>query len=96
MRSLCSFVARIVVPNMDDTTQARIRRFHLTPGHCLLALLAVELLLFLSQSFRWLPEGWPVLLAVAAVALDTLFFPFFRPPIFLSNLGPAWFLATEK
>ena len=37
------------------------RRFHLTPGHCLLALLAVEFLLFLSQWFRWLPKGWPVL-----------------------------------
>ena len=44
------------------------RCFHLTPGHCLLALLAVEGLLFLSQWFRWLPKGWPLLIAVAAVA----------------------------
>ena len=45
------------------------RHFHLTPGHCLLALLAVEFLLFLSQWFRWLPKGWPVLIAVAAVCV---------------------------
>ena len=57
---------------MDDTTPPRLRRFHLTPGHCLLALLAVEFLLFLSQWFRWLPKGWPVLIAVAAVGLVVL------------------------
>jgi hypothetical protein len=43
------------------------RRFFFKPGHCLLALLAVEFLLFLAQRFRWPPKGWPVLLAVAAV-----------------------------
>ncbi len=47
-------------------------RFRLTPGHCLLALLAVEFLLFLSQWFRWLPKGWPVLIAVAAVGVVML------------------------
>ena len=53
-------------------TDRHTRRFHLTPGHCLLALLAVEFLLFLSQWFRWLPKGWPVLIAVAAVGVVML------------------------
>jgi hypothetical protein len=48
------------------------RRFRLTPGHCLLALLAVEFLLFLSQWFRWLPKGWPVLIAIASVGVVVL------------------------
>ncbi|MGO9113208.1 MAG: hypothetical protein ACLP9L_28575 [Thermoguttaceae bacterium] len=56
---------------MDETAQARVR-FHFTPGHCLAALPAVEFLLFLSQWFRWLPKGWPVLTAVAAVGLVVL------------------------
>ena len=55
---------------MGDTPRAR--RFHVTPGRCLLALLAVEFLLFLSQWFRWLPKGWPVLIAVAAVGVVVL------------------------
>ena len=54
------------------TTPFFPRRFHVTPGHCLLALLAVEFLLFLSQWFRWLPKGWPVLIAVAAVGVVML------------------------
>ena len=57
---------------MDDTTQAQPRRSHLTPGRCLLTLLAVEFLLFLSQWLRWLPKGWPVLIAVAAVGMVVL------------------------
>ena len=48
------------------------RRFRLTPGHCLLVLLALEFLLFLSQWFRWLPKGWPVLIAVATVVVVVL------------------------
>ncbi len=48
------------------------RRFHLTPGHCLLALLAIDFLLFLSQWCCWLPKAWPVLIAVAAVGLVML------------------------
>ncbi len=47
-------------------------RFRLTPGHCLLAPLAVEFLLFLSQWFRWLPKGWPVLIAIASVGVVVL------------------------
>lgn len=57
---------------MDDTTQARLHRFRPTPGRCLLALLVVEFLLFLSQWFRWLPKGWPVLIAVASVVVVVL------------------------
>jgi hypothetical protein len=48
------------------------RRFRLTPGHCLAALLAVEGLLFLAEQFRWLPKRWPVLTAVVAVGVATL------------------------
>ena len=48
------------------------RRFRLTPGHCLLVLLALEFLLFLSQWFRWLPKGWPVLIAIATVVVVVL------------------------
>jgi len=54
------------------TFEPQPRRLHPKPGHCLLALLAVEFLLFLSQWFRWLPKGWPVLIAVAAVGVAML------------------------
>ena len=37
---------------MDDTTQARIRWFHLTPGRVVIGLLAVEVLLWLSETDR--------------------------------------------
>ena len=55
-----------IMAGIDSTTNSRL--FHLTLGHCLTALLAIEFLLFLSQWFRWLPKGWPVLIAVASVA----------------------------
>ena len=48
------------------------RRFRLTPGHCLLALLVIEPLLFLVDWLRWLPKGYAVLIAVAAVAVAVL------------------------
>ena len=48
------------------------RRFHLTPGHRLAALLAIDGLLFLSQWFRWLPKGWPVLIAISSVPVVML------------------------
>jgi hypothetical protein len=57
---------------MDMPTTDPQRCFRLTPGHCLLALLAVEFLLFLSQLFRWLPKGWPVLIAIASVGAVVL------------------------
>ena len=57
------------MPTADPQTR---RWFHLTPGHFVLALLAVEFLLFLSQRFRWLPKGWPVLIAVASVGAFVL------------------------
>ncbi len=41
---------------MTDTTQARVRWFHITPGRFVLALLAVEVLLRLSERVGWL--GW--------------------------------------
>jgi hypothetical protein len=44
-------------------------RFRPSPGHCLFALLAVEGLLFLVDWFRWLPKGWPVLIAIATVGV---------------------------
>ena len=39
------------------TTDPSIHRFRLTPGHCLLALLAVEFLLFLSSGFAGSPRA---------------------------------------
>lgn len=46
------------------------RWFHLTPDLAVLALLAVEVLLWLSERFDWLPwhKAYAVLTAVAAVA----------------------------
>ena len=41
---------------MDATSQARPRWFHPTPGRFVLVLLAVEVLLWLSDRFGWL--GW--------------------------------------
>ena len=52
---------------MIDTTQARARWFHLTPGHVVIGLLAVEVLLFLAEQCRWIPKIWPALIAIAIV-----------------------------
>ena len=59
---------------MDDTTQARVRWFHLTPGRFVLLLLAVEVLLWLSDRFGWLGwhKGYAVLTAVAMVGVGML------------------------
>ncbi len=48
------------------------RWFHPTPGRFAIGLLAVEVLLWLSDRFRWLPKGWPALIAVAAVGVVVL------------------------
>ena len=49
----------------------KARWYHPTPDRLVLALLAVECLLWLSERFQWLPfnrhKGWTVLIAVAAV-----------------------------
>ena len=60
--------------SMDDTTQARARWFHLTPGRFVLALLAVEVLLWLSDRFGWLAwhKGYAVLVAVAVVGVAAI------------------------
>ena len=60
--------------SMDDTTQARVRWFHLTPGRFVLALLAVEVLLWLSERFGWLGwhKGYAVLTGVAVVGVAML------------------------
>jgi len=57
---------------MDATT--RTRWFHLTPGRFVLALLAVEVLLWLSETFGWLPwhKGYAVLTCVVAVGVAFL------------------------
>ena len=44
------------------------RWFLLTPGRLLAVLLAVEGFLWLSERFQWMSKGWPVVVAVAAVA----------------------------
>ncbi len=43
------------------------RWFVPTPGHLLVALLAVEGFLFLAERCRWMSKGWPVVMAVASV-----------------------------
>ena len=60
-----------IMTSMDNTTQARIRWFHLTPGRVVIALLAVEALLWLSDRFQWPTwhKGYAVLIAVASVAV---------------------------
>ena len=59
---------------MDDTTQTQPRRFHLTPGRFVIGLLAVEVLLWLSERFGWLGwhKGYAVLTAVACVGVAML------------------------
>ena len=58
--------------SMDATTQTRW--FHLTPGRFVLALLAVQLLLWLSDRLGWLGwhKGYAVLTGVAVVGLAML------------------------
>ena len=57
--------------SMDATTQARVRWFHLTPGRFVSALLAVEVLLWLSERFGWLGwhKGYAVLTCVAVAGV---------------------------
>jgi hypothetical protein len=59
---------------MNDPTQARVRRFHLTPGRFVLLLLAAEVLLWLSERFGWLGwhKGYAVLTCVAVVGVAVL------------------------
>jgi hypothetical protein len=56
---------------MDATTQARVRWYRLTPGRFLIGLLAVELLLWLSDRFGRLPwhKGYAVLTCVAVAGV---------------------------
>ena len=56
---------------MDATTQPRTRWFHLTPGRFVVALLAVEVLLWLSERFGWLGwhKGYAVVTDAAAVGV---------------------------
>ena len=59
---------------MDATTQPQSRRFRITPGHFVLALLALEVLLWLSERFGWLGwhKGYAVLVCVAVVGVVML------------------------
>ena len=59
---------------MNDTPQARTRWFHPTPGRLVLALLAVEVLLWLSRRFGWLGwhKGHAVLTGLAMVGVAML------------------------
>ena len=56
---------------MIDTTPTRVRWLHPTPGRFVLALLAVEVLLWLSERFGWLGwhKGYAVLTCVAVVGV---------------------------
>jgi hypothetical protein len=61
---------------MADAPTRHRRWYRFTPVHCLLALLAVEGFLLLSERFVWLAfnekKGWTVLIAVAAVGMVSL------------------------
>ncbi len=50
-----------------------LARFHFTSDRVLLALLPVWAGLFLCEHFRWLPRGYPVLLALATLAAILVF-----------------------
>jgi hypothetical protein len=50
----------------------KCRWFPPTPASLLIALLAVECFLLVSQGFRWFPKGWAVLIAVAGVVVVVL------------------------
>ena len=45
-----------------------IRWFRITPGLIIAASLVTEGSLYLAEWFRWLPKGWPVLIAIAAIS----------------------------
>jgi predicted nucleic acid-binding protein len=59
---------------MDATTKPQPRWFHLTPGRCLAGLLAVEVLLWLSERIGWLGwhKGYAVLTGVAVMGVAML------------------------
>ena len=61
-----------LMATMDDMTQTRW--FHLTPDRFVIGLLAVEVLLWLSERFGWLGwhKGYAVLTAVAVVCAAVL------------------------
>jgi len=58
------------------TSASKPRWYRVTPDRFLLALLAVEVLLFLSEQFCWFPfnqhKGWTVLIAVAPLGVAML------------------------
>ena len=64
-----AWLESFALDNMDATTETRPRWFRLTPGRFVLALLAVEVLLWLSERFGWLGwhKGYAVLTCVAVV-----------------------------
>ena len=62
---------------MVNAPGSKPRWYRLTPDRFLLALLALELFLLLSQWFCWFPfnehNGWTVLVALATLAAAVLF-----------------------
>jgi hypothetical protein len=56
---------------MNDTIKSRTRFYRLTPGRFVLALLAVEVLLWLSERFGWIGwhKGYAVLTGLAVVGV---------------------------
>jgi hypothetical protein len=57
--------------SMDATSQTQARWFHLTPGRFVIGLLAIEVLLWLSERVGWLGwhKGYAVLTGVALVGV---------------------------
>jgi hypothetical protein len=60
-----------IMASMDATSQTQARWFYFTPGRFVIGLLAVEVLLWLSERFGWLGwhKGYAVLTAVAVVGV---------------------------
>ena len=78
-----AFGGRFPLPFADDfgytlamADDAKPRWFHLTPDRCVLGLLAVEGLLWLSERFHWFAfnqhKGWTVLIVIASVGAALL------------------------
>jgi hypothetical protein len=62
----------VILTGMSDTADSRLCWYHLTPDRFVMGLLAVEGLLWLSGRFPGLAKGWPVVIALATLAVAVL------------------------
>jgi hypothetical protein len=63
----------VILTGMSDAADRRLRWYHLTPDRFVIGLLAVDGLLGLSGRFQCFEKGWPVLIALATLAMAALF-----------------------